>query len=367
MRRLLLYLVLLALLTAACQATPTQPSPTQPSITSTPEPTRQPPPTKTSSGRCGDGACDGPENAANCPQDCPSTAPTPTPEVQSTPTTDEAAAVEPGPEPNTYWLPNPTTGTRLYVQVVRPQNWDGGVLPTLVLVPGGTDDSSRFLRPPSQAQTMADSGFTIVVFDPDGRGRSEGVEDQNGYAQQDGLAAVVRFASTLPEVDAARIGLVSYSYGVTMVAGTLARHPELPILFFIDWEGPANRNDTGGCDEHRTGHLQGHPCDDEDFWREREASTFALSLRVPYQRLQSAQDHAQPDTDHALLMIANATAEEHGGHGKAPWTRLNDLTPNTVYTVADPPSMLPKQRGLESLVLDFATELFDLFAPGSLP
>jgi len=136
---------------------------------------------------------------------------------------------------------------------------------------------------------MADNGFAIVVFDPDGRGRSEGVDDDNGHLQQDGLAAVIEYAATLPEVDGSRIGLVSYSYGVPMAAGALARYPNLPVLFFIDWEGPANRNDTGGYDEDHTGHLQGHPCDDENYWRQREASRFALLPTSDSSRLRTTR------------------------------------------------------------------------------
>jgi pimeloyl-ACP methyl ester carboxylesterase len=344
-------LISLAVLSLACNleraATPTSPAAPTP-----------PPPTPPggSEKRCGDGICDGPENTANCPEDCPAA-----PTEQAAPVSG-APIVEPGPEEETYWVTNPASGARLYVQVLHPQDWSGEPMPTLVLVPGGTGDSSAFLEPMPRAQLMADDGFTIVLLDPDGRGKSEGSEDQNGYAHQDGLAAVIRFAATLPEVDEQQIGLVSYSYGVTMAAGALARHDDLPVRFLVDWEGPANRNDTGGCDEAKTGHLQGHPCDDEDFWREREASTFALNLRLPYQRLQSEEDHAQPDNDHALTMIANATAEQYGGHGKAPWTRLNDLTPNTVYTVDAPPPMIPEadDRRLEALVVQYAQELLNM-------
>ena len=59
-----------------------------------------------------------------------------------------------------------------------------------------------------------------------------------------------------------------------------------------------------------------------------------------------------------VLMIANATAEEFGGHGRAPWTRLNDLQPNTVYSVDDPPPMIPEgqDRG-EVLIPRYAREL----------
>jgi len=119
------------------------------------------------------------------------------------------------------------------------------------------------------------------------------------------------------------------------------------------------RNDTGGCDEAHTGHLQGHPCDDEYYWRQREASRFALSLQVPYQRLQSAQDHAQPDVEHALLMIANATAQAHGGHGTAPWTRLNDLQENTVYPSTEPPFLPARPSDIDALITQYAQELFD--------
>ncbi len=354
----LLLFVLLSILAVSCRSgtllLPTEAPTASPLVPDSVPPGGQDP--------CGDGLCNGPENPTNCPQDCP---PPLTAEAQSSPTVGETPTAEPGPEPDSYWLANPTSGARLFVQVVHPQDWDGGPLPTLVLVPGGSGDSSGFLKPPSEAQRLADAGLTIVVFDPDGRGHSEGVEDDDGYIHQDGLAAVIRFAATLPEVDAECIGLVSYSYGITMAAGALARHPDLPVLFLIDWEGPANRNDTGGCDEAHTGHLQGHPCDDEDFWREREAATFALHLQIPYQRLQSEKDHAQPDNNHALLMIANATAEEYGGHGVALWTRLNNLEPNTVYTAAAPPSMLSEQEAerLTSLVIRYALELFALFAP----
>jgi pimeloyl-ACP methyl ester carboxylesterase len=308
---------------------------TQLSLTSTPS--------GASEKRCGDGICDGPENASTCPQDC-------------------GEGDSPALEEGAYWVTNPNSGARLYVQVVLPQGWAGEPLPALVLVPGGTGDSSDFVGVQKErTQRMADAGFVLVVFDPDGRGRSEGVEDQNGFMHQDGLAEVTRFAATLPEVDGAQIGLVSWSYGITMASGALARHPDLSVRFLVDWEGRANRDDTGGCGADAVGHLQGRPCDDENFWREREASTFALDLRVPYQRLQTEKDHAQPDNDHAVLMINNTTAKEYGGQGQAPWTRLNDLEPNTVYAVDALLPLIPEGREqTEVLIVQYAHELFGL-------
>jgi len=73
----LLILIAVALLLIACGLTTpiaTAPAPTSP-------PTALPPtkPPATSRGRCGDGVCDGPENAQNCPQDCAETTATSVP------------------------------------------------------------------------------------------------------------------------------------------------------------------------------------------------------------------------------------------------------------------------------------------------
>jgi pimeloyl-ACP methyl ester carboxylesterase len=258
---------------------------------------------------------------------------------------------------NTYWVTNPTTGAKLYVELVTPRDWDGKTaLPALILVPGGNGSSRDFKKSGGKhAQRLADEGYLVVLFDPDGRGKSEGVEDQNGYAQQDGLAEVIWSVFRLPTVQRPHIGLVSFSYGITMAAGAMARYPDLPIRFLIDWEGPANRNDTGGCDQYQTGHLKGVvSCEDEDFWSQREASAFIGKLRIPYLRLQSEKDHVQPDTEHALVMI-NAAVQ-----GGVPWVRLNDLPPNQTYDLAQPPPMLPESEtgDLIELVAKYATEMF---------
>jgi dipeptidyl aminopeptidase/acylaminoacyl peptidase len=256
-----------------------------------------------------------------------------------------------------YTVINPTSEAKLKVYVTAPPQSNTTSLPALVLVPGGSGDSRQFRKPRGEAQAFAQAGYVVVVFDPDGRGQSGGREDYNGFIHQDGLAAVIRFTATLPGVDAARIGLVTYSYGITMGAGALARHPDLPVAFLLDWEGPANRNDTGGCDGTVRGHLQQvASCNDEAFWAQREASTFIGQIRVPYQRIQSEQDHVQPDNTHALLMVNNAV------NGGVPWVRLNNLPPNQTYDPANPPAMLTEEqeRLLPKLMLQTIAELFAL-------
>jgi len=307
------------------------PSPTVP---------RRPPTPGRAGSPCGNGICEGPENAQNCPADC---------------------ARPPGPSPRgrgeRYTVINPSSGASLAVYVNLPAAAAELPVPALVLVPGGSGSSSSFRRPNAEFDAFAQAGYAVIVFDPDGRGESGGTEDYNGFIQQDGLAEVIRFAANLPGVDSSRIGLVTYSYGITMGAGALARHPDLPVAFLIDWEGPADRNDTGGCDSAGLGHLQDvASCTDEAFWAQREASTFISQIRVPYQRIQSEIDHVQPDNAHAILMVNNAVS------GGVPWVRLNDLPPNQTYDPTNPPAMLSEQESclLTALVLRYARQMFEL-------
>jgi len=252
----------------------------------------------------------------------------------------------------TYSVTNPTTNAKLYVRVFAPQD-TSKKYPALVLVPGGVGDSDAFS---DDALRMASAGIIAITFDPDGRGKSTGQEDYNGHKQQDGLAAVVRFAATLPNVDAQKIGIATYSYGITMGSGALARHPDVPVKFLIDWEGPADRNYTSGCAADNRGRIQWQPCSDNAWWSEREAVNFigTLRVRVPYQRIQSEKDHVQPNNAHAVDMI-NAAIK-----GGVPWVRLNDYPPNQTYDPKSPPQMFPEamDQQLTQTVIRYARELF---------
>ena len=282
---------------------------------------------------------------------CPETPPAPPTQ------TPQGIAVRPAGEPGTYWVTNPTSGVELFTTVMRPANWDGDPLPTVVIIPGGTSSGSAITE--GDISRMAiNRGFAVVALDPDGRGRSGGEEDYNGYTHQDGLAAVIEFAAGLPEVDADRMGLMSFSYGVTLASGVLARCPELPIRFFIDWEGPADRGDTTlGC--RPSPDYDWPPCDDDAAWAEREALTFIRHIQVPYQRVQMADDHVQPDVSHAVHMV-NAAIQ-----APSPWVRLNDYPANQIYDPNDPPAMFPNhsETPLEQRMLNYVEELFEMTAP----
>ncbi len=267
-----------------------------------------------------------------------------------------AAVLEPVEGPNVYWVTNPTSGAKLHVRAFYPTDWNGSdLLPALVLMPGGTGTSE-----PQKAARLSEEGFLVIIFDADGRGQSEGTEDYNGFITQDGLAAVIVAAAQLPGLDPARYGLVSYSYGVTAATGALARYPDLPVQFYIDWEGPVDRNyTTTGCGENRADGIQWQPCTDNAWWAEREAVNFIGAVNVPYQRIQSQEDHVQMNNNHAIDIVNAAVA------GGVPWVRLNDYPPNQTYDVNDPPAMLPETQDkmLEKTVGDYAKYIIENVLP----
>ncbi|MEW5938532.1 MAG: alpha/beta fold hydrolase [Chloroflexota bacterium] len=259
-------------------------------------------------------------------------------------------ALTPADKPNAYWVVNPSSGSRLYVTATYPPSWNGETIPALVLVPGGTGVSE-----PNKAARLAAEGFLVITFDPEGRGRSEGTEDYNGFIGQDGLAAVIEAATSLPGLDADRYGMVSFSYGVTMATGALARHPDLPIDFYIDWEGPVNRNYTSGCKPQPAQKIQWQPCDNEAWWAEREALTFIADVQVPYQRIQSQKDHVQAQNTHAIDIV-NAAVE-----AGLPWVRLNEYPAGQTYDASNPPEMLSDalDRQLEQTVAAYARYIIE--------
>jgi pimeloyl-ACP methyl ester carboxylesterase len=214
----------------------------------------------------------------------------------------------------------------------------------LVLVPGGVSAGSLSFGVSGIADRFARRGYTVVSFDPDGRGSSGGEEAYGGFVHQDGLAAVVETAAALPTTDPERVALVSFSLGGVMAAGTLARYPELPIRLYVDWEGPALRQHARRILATQEVALAAdHPgmLDDEAWWAEREAAHFISQTVVPYQRVQSSPDHAQSHLDHARSMVRGATAVVYGGEGRAGWTRLNGNEKNRLYDAGFEPPWLP--------------------------
>lgn len=231
------------------------------------------------------------------------------------------------------WIEAPN-GNKLYSHIHGPADASAdNKYPGLVLVPGGSGAGTQFDN--GQADDIVNLGFVVMHFDPEGRGRSEGEENYNGYVHQDDLYAVIQHLKSLPEVDSGNIGVFTRSYGITMGAGTLARYPELGVKYLVDWEGPSNRTqhyqdwngDGIAPDSHipevKDGTIK---ITDDWFWKEREASTFIGNITAGYLRIQGEIDHAQgTHKGHAIELLNSAT------EGKSPWTGCNDNPPNITY------------------------------------
>jgi hypothetical protein len=238
---------------------------------------------------------------------------------------------------------NPTSGVELRTVIVYPDEFtSGGSFPGVVLVPGGSGTSENFLSN-GYALSLADNGVVAIAFDPDGRGESTNggtytTEDYNGFIQQDGLQAILQHVAAIPGIDPENLGVESRSYGITMAAGCLGRHPNAPrVKFLLEWEGPADRTDTA----QPNGHVP-VSTDDDEFWWEREPGNFIDDFGGFVIFMQSEDDHVQPDNEHTILLNNRAVHESFGGAGTALWTRINladgpaGNTPNTVYDATEP-------------------------------
>lgn len=279
-------------------------------------------------------------------------------------------------------------GNKVYVRTVYPfRSSTESKFPAVVIVPGGLSGSTPFLD--NGLSDLAERGYVIVTFNPQGRGSgeegdllSEGEEDYNGYVHQDDLESVIEDAMQDPNIDAGRIGIVSYSFGITMAAGCLARYPELKIKFLIDYEGTSLSDTTMGDpwlldgidanDKTRPLYeLFGHLSIEMDpspsniqWWSERQALAYIGHVETAYLRIQSQWDHMQPPSmdypsgfdqpplwyrnKHAIDMVNAAT------NGKATWTRVNEAwignKENVVYSYENPPSYYVDSLDVESEV-----------------
>jgi len=198
---------------------------------------------------------------------------------------------------------------------------------------------------------LLEKGIITVDFAPQGRDISEGEDNHHGYVHQDDLKALVDFVSGLSFVEKDNIGILSYSFGIALATGALARYPDIPVAFLIDWEGPSSpgkdiqrglemdeawahelvqflNNDREPTPEELSQlMLHGGSIFDEEYWEERDASRFAAHLPCPYLRVQFEQDHAQGPYKYHMMNIVNAVTAESGQ-----WSRVNDNPANIIYS-----------------------------------
>jgi hypothetical protein len=226
-------------------------------------------------------------------------------------------------------------GYRVEAKVFRPEK--GRVFPAVLLVPGTNDGGKVFegWSQPINAMELASEGWLVMSFDPSGRGESWGEEDYGGLEHQDNVRVALLHLAARGDVDVARLGVLSLSLGLGMACGALARWPELPAKWLLDWEGPSDREiiTSGGS---IMSPAMGHSLQDEVYWTPREAVRHVAQLRCAYWRIQAMPDHAQAgDTRHAERMVLSA------GKGALPWFQLNHHERDTVPSA---PNFLPGGR-----------------------
>lgn len=226
----------------------------------------------------------------------------------------------------------------------------------------------------------------VVVYNPPGFGegaaQSGGEHDFGGPRDQDALKDVLGRIENVPEVEADRMGVLSYGSGLVAASGAVARFGTTNLTFvdyLIDVEGVTNRcyvtqapytldprgnhinTDGPGptqsrCDFHWFPREQkfpagtssngkgtdgtpnayicnqgafplleaGQTCENDTWWKEREARAFLPKLQIHYLRLQFLHDHRQPTriaAREALRWLVSDSAQAS--------FQLNDFTRDT--------------------------------------
>ena len=251
------------------------------------------------------------------------------------------------------WIKGPG-GVKLYAHIHRPV--EAGVYPGVVFVPGGISPGTDYDKGPAlTADDVSSMGFIVLHYDPTGRGRTEGEEDHWGRVHQKELSAILNYFAALPSVDKNNIGILSFSIGIVIASGALARFPAPKIKYLFDWEGPSNRFICTKNDTHKP--LSAFPTSNDGFWDEREAARFIGDIECGYFRYQAGVDHVQGRfLRHAAELLNLAT------RGRALWTRCNDNPVNTVLdeSAADKYNWVPEGLNHKGQILKYFMEVQEL-------
>lgn len=248
------------------------------------------------------------------------------------------------------WLPI-GSGKKLYLHIHRPEA--EGVFPAVVLVPGAEEAGTSFDKGWLRADDIASAGIISVHFDPEGRGKSDGEENYWGPVHQGNLHMVLEHVSSLSYIDKDSIGILSFSIGIIIASGAVARYRDkIRVKYLIDWEGPSNRYNTTKNDTHEP--LKRFPTSNNDFWDVREASRYIGNMDCDYLRFQGESDHVQGlYKGHAIELVNNAIK------GGVKWTRCNDNPPNIIYDekLLNTYNWMPKWADHRAIMLKFIMEL----------
>jgi pimeloyl-ACP methyl ester carboxylesterase len=206
-----------------------------------------------------------------------------------------------------WWLES-GDGQELWMEGRWPKGRDCS--PAVLLLPGGFQAGTDELDG-GQADALAASGIAVLVFDPSGRGKSEGEDDHNGFAAQDETAEVLRWLASNDDVDPTRVLVRSRSFGGALAAGALTRHPDLRPLAWVDVESPGWLEDelpyAPLTNQQTMTELAEQAGDPAAWWAEREPAALVAGLTLPYHRVQGLPDHALDNyMGHAVAMLEQA-------------------------------------------------------------
>jgi len=234
------------------------------------------------------------------------------------------------------WLTAPT-GNKIYCHLHYPNLRQK--MPAIALVNGGYGFGCN--AGAVNSVMLAERGFVVMDYHPEGRGKSEGEENRNGPIHQDDLKTVIEYLSNNRRVDSGNIGVVTESFGISTGAGCLARYHGLNVKYLLDIEGPhsvwgvrdiSRRMRERRQTTDRDGRVSPADEEDEEYRRQREALTYIGKIKVPYWRVQGENDHALGEHvyGHAIALLNGAT------EGDSPWTKLNDMEPNIIFDSEHP-------------------------------
>lgn len=132
-----------------------------------------------------------------------------------------------------------SAGLKLAATFVAPEG-KSGPLPTVILCHGLR--CNRKIVLPSFAKAFAARGFASLAFDYRGFGESEGKRFRLIARERvEDILAATTLAGTLPEVDAARIGLFGISYGAANAISAAAIDPRAKAVIAQGGFGSGDR------------------------------------------------------------------------------------------------------------------------------
>ena len=210
-----------------------------------------------------------------------------------------------------------TCGYRLAATIWRPAD-GAAVLPGVVWVGDGAGGRASAEDPsaPMVASDAAAMGMVVMALDLAGRGDSTGEDDHAGPEHADNVACAAQLLAARSDVDPQRVGLVGLGLGAPVCVA--AASAGAPVAWVLDWEGPVDRETL----------LSLHPdaelgVDDSVWWSDRDTTGQLARLPCGYVRLQSEDDHHNPEE----LRHAQRALAAMRGRGPLPpgaWFQIND-------------------------------------------